>query len=1002
MSPRPPVDSAPDAKARSLPLLSGVADGFTRLPAALRVGLCFSLAVGLYALLGFKLAPVVLRVQAITYVREHYGRTLSVGQVRVHPFALRVEVDELVLPDADGQLMLGWEHVSVNFEALASLWQRAYVLHEIVLRTPRLRAISRSDGNLNLGDLGSRDKHVDSQRPAAAPPALIIERLRVTGGQLEYVDRSRSPEFAQQFSPVSFSLRDFHTTAEGGAFALSAQTAPRARFWWKGDISLAPALGSSGSFAVTDFSAATIAAYLDDSVPFEVSDGLLAVSGTYRASMQNGLDAELRLSKVELDEVAVHARGTPQNSVSVASVDVRNATVKLREARAWVDEVSVRGLSTRAVLEPDGKLNLTRLLERKVDAAPAAGPAWQLDVRRVALDESELELVDRGVDPPVELTLSPLSLELTALRLDAQASVPFLLRTRVDDHCTLEAKGAVTPATGALSLALSLDEAPLRKLQPYVQRYADLTVRDGLLSARGNVAITPDAQLPASLAFDGDVVVDNLKTTDNRLDEAFVDVGHLQVSALRYRSAPASVHVAHVSVVKPYARLVLSRDQTLNALAIVHGGTPSNGPLPDPVVGKVGSEPPLAEVAPLELNVDTVAVDDMRLSFTDQFIKPNFSAELHHLSGKLETLSSDPGRAARVSLAGRLGSSAPVNIAGTVRPFAYEAASDVSLRWENVPLAVFNPYSGRFAGYSIVRGDLASSLRYKLKNGKLDAQHHIRLNQLTWGDATDTKESAGLPVRLATAMLRDRNGVIALDIPVQGKLSDPTFRLGPLVWQAVQNVAVRAATAPFEWLGSMFQGAGQARFVDFVPGAAELSAEDTRELRSLAKALVERPKLVVDVPLGVDRELDRTAIVERKYQSALRTTTQGELWGKRKTYAFSALDRGDKLDVLEALYEKVTGKDPELPDPPEPPTDSSWSARRAFRKDFEIATLERLIRGAIRVEPGELTALGLLRANAIEKTLLADGSVESERVLVSSEGKVSSQEGKVRFELALE
>jgi hypothetical protein len=716
--------------------------------------------------------------------------------------------------------------------------------------------------------------------------------------------------------------------------------------------------------------------------------------------LRNGLEAELRLSKVQLDDVAVHARGTPQDSASVSSIAVHNATIKLREAKLWVDEVSVRGLSTRAILAQDGKLNLARLFTRKVATKPAAGPDWELRVRRFSLDDSELALVDRAVDPPVELTLAPLSLELTSVHLDAAASVPFALRTTVDEHCTLQATGTAAPGTGAVAVDLALQHAPIGKLQPYIQRFADLTVRDGLLDVRGSGSVTPNAGVPSTLAFDGDVVVENLKTTDNQLDQAFVDIGRLELSQLSYRSAPESLHIARVGLHKPYARLVLSREQTLNALAILHGG---KRPAVAPAPGSLSSEHPLAkiELEPVRVVVDAVAIDDMRLSFTDHFIKPNFSAELHDLSGKLDALSSDPGVQARVALTGRLGSSAPVSISGSVRPFAYEAESDLSLRWENVPLTVFNPYSGRFAGYSIVRGDLASALHYKLKNGKLDAQHHIRLNQLTWGDATDTKESAGLPVRLATAMLRDRNGVIALDIPVQGKLSDPTFRVGPLVWQAVQNVAVRAATAPFEWLGSLFEGAERARFVDFAPGDAELSADDSHELRSLAKALVERPKLWVDVPLGVDRELDRTALVERKYLSALRATTQGELWGKRKSYAFGALDRGDKLDVLEALYEKVTGKDPQLPEPPEPPAGSGWSARRAFRKDFEIATLERLIRAAIKVEPSELTALGLRRADAIEKTLVADGGVDSARVLVSSEGKVLGQEGKVRFELAL-
>ena len=48
--------------------------------------------VGLYALLGFKLAPKLVRSQAIEFVRATYGRELKVGEVRVQPFKLQLEV----------------------------------------------------------------------------------------------------------------------------------------------------------------------------------------------------------------------------------------------------------------------------------------------------------------------------------------------------------------------------------------------------------------------------------------------------------------------------------------------------------------------------------------------------------------------------------------------------------------------------------------------------------------------------------------------------------------------------------------------------------------------------------------------------------------------------------------------------------------------------------------------------------------------------------------------
>jgi hypothetical protein len=44
----------------------------------------------------------------------------------------------------------------------------------------------------------------------------------------------------------------------------------------------------------------------------------------------------------------------------------------------------------------------------------------------------------------------------------------------------------------------------------------------------------------------------------------------------------------------------------------------------------------------------------------------------------------------------------------------------------------------------------------------------------------------------------------------------------------------------------------------------------------------------------------------------------------------------------------------------------------------------------------------LRRADAIEQTLVADGQLDTTRVLVSSTGRVRGQDGKVRFELALQ
>ena len=88
--------------------------------------------IGLYALLGFKVAPGFVRNKAVEYVRAEYGRELTLGEIRIHPFKLQFEARDIAFPDADGERMLGLARLFVDFE-LSSLWKRAFYFREVDL-----------------------------------------------------------------------------------------------------------------------------------------------------------------------------------------------------------------------------------------------------------------------------------------------------------------------------------------------------------------------------------------------------------------------------------------------------------------------------------------------------------------------------------------------------------------------------------------------------------------------------------------------------------------------------------------------------------------------------------------------------------------------------------------------------------------------------------------------------------------------------------------------------
>ncbi len=286
------------------------------------------------------------------------------------------------------------------------------------------------------------------------------------------------------------------------------------------------------------------------------------------------------------------------------------------------------------------------------------------------------------------------------------------------------------------------------------------------------------------------------------------------------------------------------------------------------------------------INIGPVNLINGKVFFSDQFIKPNYSANLSELNGRLSAFSSVGGQGAAsqgaappaptapvmadLELRGRAEGTAALEILGKLNPLAKPLALDIKATVRDLELPPLSPYSVKYAGHAIERGKLSVDLAYLvLPSGQLDAKNKIILNQLKFGDKVEGAP-ASLPVRLAVALLADRNGVIDLDLPVSGSLNDPQFRLGPIIFKIIINVIVKAITAPFSLLAAAFGGGGdELSQVAFAPGSAALSSEAKVGLDKVAKALIERPALKMTVVGTSSLEEERDGFKRERLKALL-------------------------------------------------------------------------------------------------------------------------------------
>lgn len=953
----------------------------------------------LYTLAGFFLVPHIARTQIERYVSDTLHRKVTIGEIRFNPFVFDTSVSDFSLTEADDTPLIAFRHLYVNAQ-LASLWRRAVVLHEVQLSAPDVHLVVDSDGSVNLARLAP---------PSTQPPEENKEPMRVRIGTLDVregrvglEDHTHPRVFTAAVAPIRFTLTDFRTDANfENAFAFAGVTSSGERLRWAGKFTVQP-LGSFGTFGVDALKAATLDSYLADSLPFRLASGTATLSGNYRFGLNPTLTLDVALPSLELADVSLAER-TPGATapIVIPHAQLGNVTFSYEKRDLGIALAQISKGRLKLALEPDGSIDLMRLFRSKTSTstdAPAAtvvesgtdtsttqGDDWFAHIDTIRVADAAVEFEDRSVQPAVRLALSPLQLTVGDWNTRDDARLQLDADVTINDKGRLRSQGEIglTPLTAQLTLELKGLE--LAAAQPYLERSTALTLHSGQLAAKGEISYSGTPAAAPPIRFKGDVQVTGLRTTDQFLDQDFVKWNSLAVSGIDFSLHPDHLVIDKVVARQPYGRVIIAEDTSLNVSKVLRADSKQQDARTASMpAGKAHAPAPAGAAFPVRIKA--IDVIDGSANFADYSIDPSFAAGILELNGRVTGLSSDPDSRATVKLDGKVDKYAPVDINGTVNLLSASKFTDLAMNFRNMELTTFNPYSGKFAGYNISKGKLSTELHYKVQDRKLDAAHHIVLDNLEFGAKTDSKDAAPIPLKLAVALLKDRNGVIDLNLPVSGTLDDPKFRLGPIIWKAFIGLLTKIVTAPFAALGALFGGGEDLAYVDFPAGSAVLAPDQAQKLSTLAKALIERPQLRLNVPMTVVMTQDGDALAQAALSDKLPPEATAEATDERA--------RRKRTAALEKAYSSITGHAPEYP-PDLQARDADPDAQQQF---LHKALLEQM-----KPDDAALTALARDRARAVQDALLANTGLDPERVFITTERNEGKRQGEqVRMEMKLE
>jgi uncharacterized protein involved in outer membrane biogenesis len=862
-----------------------------------------------YAAVGFILLPLIVHQQLEKRLATALHRHVTIAKVRMNPFALSVTIDGLRVDDPDGSAFLSWDRLYLN-ASLLPLIKRDLALDKLYLLRFRAHASLRRDGTLNFEDLLT-----STSSPQAEPLpdegkkrwfAFGVNHLSIVEAEVEFSDASRKHPFATTVGPVTFQLERFRTRADANSpYAFEGSTESGERFSWSGSVRTEP-FRSSGTIAFENLRLPKYGPYYEQEVAVDLRDGRINLRTNYDVEWgAQGRHLKISEGDLALRGLAVFLQGRQQPALQLAEMNVAGISADVLERTAAISSVTLRGAVVRARREPEGRLDITALVPPPRESKQQQQPfRWSL--QRVELADGRIEVEDAVPERPVSVVLAPIEARVENVASAPRTTSTFDLSVGWNGTGTIKVNGTAALHRPAAELSIHATELELPALDPYLQQYGSLAARlgGGRLSVDGRARLDL-AEEPVNWVFDGDVLVDGFSFVDAQRGKALVSWRELRLAQLHTAAQPAGTSVQSVRWVEPRLALEVAEDGSSNLQRILQPGAPpsstrSNEETPPreetalPVKQTAGGR----ASAPYPLSIGTFQILRGTAGVVDRSIRPAGIMAMSSIGVRARNLSTDVAARSSFSLNGVIGG-APLKIAGILSPRLVNDATDLKVTAKGIDLTPVGPYVGKYLGYQLEKGKLDLDLQYKVARRQLEASNVARLDQFNLGDSTNSPSATKLPVKLALAVLRDRDGLIELDVPITGNVDDPNFRLGRVIWHAVVNVLTKVATAPFTMLGKLLGGSSEKLdVVDFEAGASALTSRTEKTLQALAKALYSRPALKLDVEGSADEAADghalRLAELHRRAREA-----KWKALGSR-----SGAASPDKVEVLEDEYAK--------------------------------------------------------------------------------------------------
>ena len=581
------------------------------------------------------------------------------------------------------------------------------------------------------------------------------------------------------------------------------------------------------------------------------------------------------------------------------SVELDIAWSSLYKKKLWLTEVRLEGLTLNILSGPD-RYNFSDLLTAVNNPEDASGDnnhlSWQLDSLRIT--KSQLQYTDELRNQSIHL--DSIRLELDHIS-DTTTEYPISLAFQLEQGL-VDSRIILNTSSAAYQVELSTQSFPLFHLQPYLSDYIHLSRFDARLYAQLQIAgnYNDNNSFRAKGSVDArDLVLEDLQSDSLLSWQSF----YLSIDSLDFDQS--IFDFSQVRLSRPYVRLALDSAGNNFSKAFLTAKVDSTTTAPDSLMQ--ASRPyqnPFEYLATSLYGLsreyfmnnylaDSIQINEGVLDYYDFTLQEPFRMQLSNISAVATEITAEDQYASfdirsRVNQSGNLTAKLEISRSGMDNML-------FDFKVDNLFLDDLNPYSRYYIAHPFSSGKVIFSSKNSISNYFLDSQNKLFVEKVEVGDKDTVSALYELPMRLAVAILRDLDGNIDLNLPVEGQLDNPKYKLWNTILQILRNLILKAVSAPYRLLAqSVGAKEKDLRIVGFDELQYQLSQEQRRSMSNLAKVLRQKPEFNI-------RFVSQGDTLQERQQMAILDTWQ-QWQASLDTVAIDSLSTPDLLNLQDSSF----------------------------------------------------------------------------------------------------